>query len=203
MVGDDELYDRFIREMGREDGNQREEQEEEANRERVEHRIPRNNDNRYNRLLGRLLYLDYVFMLITLPMAMYTTINVIINVITFDYTMNKDGNAVSDNDLFGKIGNYWKYIHIDDKNNAADIHALGLLGKFHVVLIHFTNSLSHVVRNYEALIKILTTTIFLSYGFIGSCIVISLNLVFILCLVITVVRQYKDFVGMLIAPFIS
>lgn len=209
---DEELYTRFITEMER--GSRNEEQEDIEVIEEEEDNNPRRNDL-YNRLLHNLLYLDYIFMLVTLPMTIYTIISVTTNVITFDYS-----DSPNDEDIFIRIVKYFKYRQLSTRDSKTGmpkfiekyvistedpqyndiINELGLLGKFHKTVNQYTRSLQNM-KYYHMIIKILTTSIYLMYGFIGSSYMILLNLFFTLCLVLTIYRRYKDVVEIIIRQF--
>lgn len=202
----------------------------------------------YARLLRSLLYIDYIFMLITLPMTLYTIFNLAINLVTFDFN-NSDNveNVISSEDIFHKLQIYFKYVKVEEdmmsttiSNNKGKfeeilffmynklfskiktinfesmttntnklnskpseidlIDTLGLLGKFHKIIRYYTTPLENL-KFYPSLIKSLTTIIFLLYGFIGSSYVILLNMFFILCLILTLIRRYQDVAEIIIKQF--
>lgn len=202
----------------------------------------------YARLLRSLLYIDYIFMLITLPMTLYTIFNLAINLVTFDFN-NSDNveNVIGNEDIFHKLQIYFKYVKVEEdmmstttSNNKGKfeeilffmynklfskiktinfesmttntnklnskpseidlIDTLGLLGKFHKIIRYYTTPLENL-KFYPSLIKSLTTIIFLLYGFIGSSYVILLNMFFILCLILTLIRKYQDVAEIIIKQF--
>lgn len=232
---DEELYSRFINEMeqGRvaaaaADGGE------------VETAVPtpavatNNGTNGYGRVLHNLLYLDYILMLVTLPMAVYSVMNVSTNLITFEYKASGGGEE-REEDIIMKVVRYFNYIsveNVDDTNKSNGgwmntnfiekivksvqdtstfkdivrkdeyIDTLGLLGKIHKTIVYYTVPLQ-IMNYYSIMIKMVTIVIYLLYGFLGSSYMILLNVFFMLCLILTVFRRYKDVLESIIRRFAS
>ena len=69
----------------------------------------------YARILRNLLYIDYLFMLITLPMTLYTIFNTVMHLITFDFS-NSDGNDsfINSDDIYQKLQTYFNYVKVEE-----------------------------------------------------------------------------------------
>ncbi|CAL9738510.1 hypothetical protein MOSE0_N13036 [Monosporozyma servazzii] len=148
------------------------------------------NDGR-GRFLHGLLYLDYVLMLITLPMAIYSLMNVFTNVITFDPSSSEE------EDIMMKVVRYLR----TGAFTGGTMDKFGLLGKIHTTIVYYTAPLQFI-RYYSVVVKVVATTIYLAYGLVGSSYIIFLNIFFMMCLILTVFRKYQDLVASVVRRFV-
>lgn len=106
----------------------------------------------YARILRSLLYIDYIFMLITLPMTLYTIFNLAINLVTFNFN-NSDNveNVIGSEDIFHKLQIYFKYVKVEE--DMISTTTGNNKGKFEEILLFIYNKLFSRIKtiNFESM----------------------------------------------------
>lgn len=162
---DDELYERFVTEVRRNIESRNSIRENNPTNPSVSASGATANTNingrnshgdLYAGILRNLLYIDYVFMLITLPMTLYTIFNTIIHLITFDFNNSDNVNNVMSKDhIFHKLQTYFKYVSVEDDMMSTNTSSSSTTTKgkidamLHIIFHKLFNSIKTI--NFESM----------------------------------------------------
>ncbi|CCE63685.1 hypothetical protein TPHA_0F02030 [Tetrapisispora phaffii CBS 4417] len=160
--------------------------------------------------LRNLLVLDYFVILLLFPFSLYNILKSGFSIMTF-----------SENDFVQEMLYYLSDVQVFSENYKSlliykEIN-LGLLGKFHNIMIYYSSPLITTVMSflkrhahkvftnkainmnfkilimnvYSKSIKMITLTMYFIYGFGGTIYLLAAGFFFLLCFTISVVRRYK------------
>lgn len=150
-------------------------------------------------MIRNLLLLDYFVVLLLFPFSLYNILRCGFSSVTF-----------SETDFINDILNYCKYVN--DFVNADGSYVLidvnmDLLSKFHNIIVYYTwptarsiarvydtsnQAQNTIISAYQLLVKSCAVVIYLVYGIGGTVYLTMAGFFFSICLVITLVRRYKN-----------
>lgn len=150
-------------------------------------------------LIRNLLLLDYFVVLLLFPFSLYNILRCGFSSVTF-----------SETDFVNDILTYCRYVNdfvsIDGPCRLIDVNK-DLLSKFHNIIVYYTwpmvrslvsmyqasdQAQSTIISAYQLLVKSCAVLTYLLYGIGGTVYLTMAGFFFSICLVITLVRRYKN-----------
>ncbi|SMN19052.1 similar to Saccharomyces cerevisiae YNL159C ASI2 Integral inner nuclear membrane protein [Maudiozyma saulgeensis] len=164
-------------------------------------------------MVRHLLVLDYFIMVILFPFSLYNILRSGFSTVT-----------LSENDFIAEIMIYMKYsnvvsypIELNKKVLLGynDDGAMGLLGKFHNIIVYYSSPIGKKIMNfeiikirnimiliYEILVKLNVVSIYLIYGLSGTTYLALSGFFFIFCLALTIIRRYRSVQRLLVTNLV-
>lgn len=144
--------------------------------------------------LRNLLVLDHFLVALIFPFSLYTIFKALFSEVTF-----------SEYDFLTEVFEYCQFVKIIDKEGDSLLlykDGLGLLGKFSNIVVYYTAPAFHYLIQrfgsnkiihwaYPKTVKLITVSVYMSYGLATSVYLSFALFFFMLCVFITCARRYK------------